>query len=235
MMRDAILYAPTRGEVAVAGGVWDPSVAGVEVVEVVSADGHAAPSGLADALKLIADGVAGALVVARLQDAASSLGELLSLLDWLDRAGADLIAADVGFDSGEASARGTIALLREVDRWDRDGRPGPRPRGRPGLSSADPELAQRMALMRDRGLSLQAIAAALNAERVPTPRGGAEWRPSSVQAALGYRRPRRPAPGRPLLPPAPRPPGPRRAPSARGGRAPGHGPPPPPAPSDPRP
>jgi hypothetical protein len=235
MMRDAILYAPTRGEVAVGGGVWDPSVAGVEVVEVVSADGHVATSGLADALELIADGVAGALVVARLQDAASSLGELLALLDWLDRAGADLIAADVGFDSGEASARGTIALLREVDRWGRDGRPGPRPRGRPGLSSADPELAQRMALMRDRGLSLQAIAAALNAERVPTPRGGAEWRPSSVQAALGYRRPRRPAPGRPPLPPAPRPPGPRRAASARGGRAPGHGPPPPPAPPDPRP
>ena len=31
----------------------------------------------------------------------------------------------------------------------------------------------------------------LNTERVPTLRGGAEWRPSSVQAAAGYRRPGR--------------------------------------------
>ena len=29
-------------------------------------------------------------------------------------------------------------------------------------------------------------------EGVPTIRGGAEWRPSSVQAAVGYKRPRRP-------------------------------------------
>ena len=231
MKRTAIVYAPTGGEVA--GDIGGPSVAGVEVVEVVAAGDHAARTGLAGALELIAGGVAGALVVERLQDAVSSLGELVALLDWLDRAGADLIAADVGFDSGDASARGTIALLREVERWDRDGHPRARPRGRPGLSSADPELVLRMALMRDRGLSLQAIAAALNAESVPTPRGGAEWRPSSVQAALGYRRPRRPAQGPPL--PPPRPPGPRRAPpSPRGGPAPGH-PAPPPAPPDARP
>jgi hypothetical protein len=38
-------------------------------------------------------------------------------------------------------------------------------------------------------MTLQAIADQLNAEGVPTLRGGAMWRPSSVQAALGYRRP----------------------------------------------
>ena len=32
----------------------------------------------------------------------------------------------------------------------------------------------------------------LNREGVPTIRGGTEWRPSSVQAAVGYKRPRRP-------------------------------------------
>jgi hypothetical protein len=40
-------------------------------------------------------------------------------------------------------------------------------------------------------MTLQAIADTLNAEGVPTLRGGAEWRPSSVQAAAGYKRPRR--------------------------------------------
>jgi hypothetical protein len=37
-------------------------------------------------------------------------------------------------------------------------------------------------------MTLQAIADQLNAEGVPTPRGGAKWRPSSVQTAAGYKR-----------------------------------------------
>ena len=44
--------------------------------------------------------------------------------------------------------------------------------------------------MRRQGMTLQAIADQLNAEDTPTLRGGAEWRPSSVQAAAGYRRPK---------------------------------------------
>jgi hypothetical protein len=40
-------------------------------------------------------------------------------------------------------------------------------------------------------LTLQAIADELNEEGIPTARGGTEWRPSSVQAALGYKRPTR--------------------------------------------
>ena len=43
--------------------------------------------------------------------------------------------------------------------------------------------------MREQGMTLQAIADVLNAEGVPTLRGGAMWRPSSVQRAAGYRRP----------------------------------------------
>ena len=43
--------------------------------------------------------------------------------------------------------------------------------------------------MRKANMTLKAIADQLNAEGVPTLRGGAMWRPSSVQAALGYQRP----------------------------------------------
>ena len=43
--------------------------------------------------------------------------------------------------------------------------------------------------MRKSGMTLQAIADTLNAEGVPTVRGGARWRPSSVQTAAGYKRP----------------------------------------------
>ncbi|MGH2822032.1 MAG: hypothetical protein ACRDLY_03240, partial [Thermoleophilaceae bacterium] len=37
-------------------------------------------------------------------------------------------------------------------------------------------------------MTLRAIADVLNKEGVPTARGGAEWRPSSVQTAAGYKR-----------------------------------------------
>jgi hypothetical protein len=37
-------------------------------------------------------------------------------------------------------------------------------------------------------MTLQAIADRLNEDGVPTVRGGAKWRHSSVQAAAGYRR-----------------------------------------------
>jgi hypothetical protein len=40
-------------------------------------------------------------------------------------------------------------------------------------------------------MTLQAIADSLNDEGVPTLRGGSRWRPSSVQAATGYRRPKK--------------------------------------------
>jgi hypothetical protein len=50
--------------------------------------------------------------------------------------------------------------------------------------------------MRATGLTLQAIADELNEEGIPTARGGTEWRPSSVQAALGYKRPTRLRPRR---------------------------------------
>jgi hypothetical protein len=50
-------------------------------------------------------------------------------------------------------------------------------------------LKERIREMRASGMTLQAIAGLLNEERVPTLRGGAEWRPSAVQSVTGNRRP----------------------------------------------
>jgi hypothetical protein len=192
------------------------------VTTVVDAD-----AGLAGALEPISAGQAGTLFVHRLESVAGSFGELIRLLDWLAEAGAELVAADVGLDTATAQGRRMVALLREIDRWGRQpGRPR-RPRGRPGLAAGAPDVAERIAEMRERGLSLKAIADALNAEGVPTPRGGAQWRPSSVQSAVGYRRPRPPAPGAPP-PRPPHPPGHR--PGHRPPHPPGHPPPHPPGP-----
>jgi len=145
-----------------------------------------------DVFERIASGLQETLEVERLRDVAGSLRQLVALLDWLGEAGADLLARDVGLDTRTPEGRRTTALLREIAAWEPE-----RPRGRPGLASHAPDTARRIAELREQGLSLNAIAAGLNAEGIPTPRGGAEWRASSVQAALGYRRPPPPPPGAP--------------------------------------
>src|SRR5512139_166178 len=54
--------------------------------------------------------------------------------------------------------------------------------GRP--PTIDPKLAARVRRMRARGATFREIAEQLNDEGVPTPRGGREWRPSSLQRVL---------------------------------------------------
>jgi resolvase-like protein len=167
----------------------------------------------AAALESIASGHADTLYVQRLGAVAGSLGELVRLIDWLADADATLLAGDVALDThGSAGAR-TVALLREIERWSREPADRRRPPGRPGLAAGSPELAELIGALRESGLSLLAIAERLNADRVPTPRGGTTWRPSSVQAALGYRRPRPPAPG---VPPPRKPKPKRKAPPGPG-------------------
>ena len=62
--------------------------------------------------------------------------------------------------------------------------------GRPAVEDV-PHLKERISAMRTEGMTLQAIADRLNEEQIPTLRGGSLWRPSSVQAAAGYRRPKK--------------------------------------------
>ena len=66
--------------------------------------------------------------------------------------------------------------------------------GEPSRRRDRPELVEQITTMRASGMTLQAIADALNDQGQPTVRGGARWRPSSVQTALGYKR-RRARPG----------------------------------------
>jgi DNA invertase Pin-like site-specific DNA recombinase len=150
---------------------------------------------VAAALQRIAAGEADTLIVTALRAAARTLPELLSLIGWLDDARASLIAVDVRLDTTTQQGRRMVTLLREVESWEREHRETPR--GRPGLAHTAPHIAERIAELHEQGLGPRAIADALNAEGIPTPRGGAEWRASSVQSALGYRRPRPLAPGAP--------------------------------------
>lgn len=202
--RPAILYIhPVGDDDAADRPAAAPGGRRFDIVAVVHDDSGEERAELAGVLRRVAGGRARAIVVPTLRSVAGSLRELVAVLDWLQAAGADLVALDVALDTGSASGRRLAATLREIAGWERRPGPGRRGRGRPGLARGAPELAERITKLRERGLSLQAIADALNAEGVPTPRGGAAWRPSSVQAALGYRRPRRPAPELPPPPPQP--------------------------------
>ena len=94
-----------------------------------------------------------------------------------------LIAVDVDLDTEASDGRIAADALISVGELDRE-----IARGRPAVRDL-PALKQHIVAMRSAGMSLQAIADRLNREGVPTLRGGQKWRPSSVQAAAGYRRP----------------------------------------------
>ena len=169
--------------------------------------------GLYCALEEVAAGNVGGLVVAKLDRLSRSVIDFAHLLDWFSVAGAALIALDLDVDTSTPSGRLVANVFASVAAWEvatiaqrtRDGLAARRaqglPIGRPAVSDR-PELADRICRMRAAGLSLRAICDHLNAEGVPTARGASEWKPSAIQAAVGYRRrpPRRLRPELPALP-----------------------------------
>jgi DNA invertase Pin-like site-specific DNA recombinase len=172
--------------------------------------------GLSHALERIAAGDAACLVISSLERISRSVSELGALVHWLEGNGIRLITVDIGLDTASPAGRGTARALASVADMERNRLSE---RTRKGLAAArakrhDPDnpsatdwtaLRMRIAGMRADGMTLQAIADVLNDEGVPTQRGGAKWRPSSVQTAAGYKRrprpkgiadlPRKPPPG----------------------------------------
>jgi DNA invertase Pin-like site-specific DNA recombinase len=158
--------------------------------------------GLAYALEHLKAHDTPCLVVSSLERLSRSAANLATLVEWLDRRGARLVVVDIDLDTGTPEGRMGAKALAAVGGSERETLMQPtregleatrlaqRSSGQPAVSDA-PALKQRIAEMRADGMTLQAIADTLNAEGVPTLRGGALWRPSSVQAAAGYKRPSR--------------------------------------------
>jgi DNA invertase Pin-like site-specific DNA recombinase/peptidoglycan hydrolase-like protein with peptidoglycan-binding domain len=175
---------------------------GWELLEIVR-DREVGPTlerpALGYALDRIAHRQADGLVVSDLQRLSRSIGDLGTLMAWFRRARATLVALDLGIDTSTRKGRHVASTLialsnhahRRTAHRSRNGLTevnADRRTGRPAVRH-DPELLERIAAMRATGMTLQAIADQLNAEGVPTLRGGMKWRPSSIQPALGYRRP----------------------------------------------
>jgi DNA invertase Pin-like site-specific DNA recombinase len=156
--------------------------------------------GLSYALGKITAGDAHALVVNDVDRLSRSMVDLGTLMQWFRDSQAALIALDINLDTSTPEGDRLAALLGRLSREERDriahrtrvGLADLRARGgslgRPTVNDR-PELRERIVAMRASNMTLQAIADQLNAEGIATLRGGARWRPSSVHAALGYRRP----------------------------------------------
>jgi len=171
--------------------------------DVVRDDGYSGRDadrpGLRQALDLIADGQAGGLVVSKLDRLSRSVVDFGTLLDWFQRAGAALVALDMGIDTSTPNGRMVANVMMSVAEWERE-IIGQRTRDALAVAAAkgrrpapaiadDAKLARRIRTMRSRGMSLDKIAAKLNADGVSTLRGGAKWHKSAVQSVLGYKRP----------------------------------------------
>jgi DNA invertase Pin-like site-specific DNA recombinase len=158
--------------------------------------------GLCYALGKITSGDARALVVNDLDRLSRSMVDLGTLMQWFRDANAALVALDLDLDTSTAEGSRVAEVLSKLSEREREhiarrtraGLADVKARGgtvgRPAVSDR-PELRQYIAALRAQNMTLQAIADKLNAAGVATLRGGALWRPSSVQAALGYRRPPR--------------------------------------------
>src|SRR3954471_18947982 len=190
-------------EAACAARGW-AFVAGVREPEPANGKGLERP-GLTHALARLERGEADCLVVTELSRLTRSAAEVGELLDRLGRARVRLVVLDLEMDTDTNSGQLVAKALATVSAWERErlsertrrGLAAARERGATGRPAVRdrPELVERITAMRGSGMTLQAIADALNAQGEPTVRGGTRWRPSSVQAALGYkRRPKAPNP-----------------------------------------
>jgi hypothetical protein len=165
---------------------------GWELTEIVrdvsSHDGGPSTPGLTYAVKRLVGEKPSCLVVAELRRLSESPGDLGRIIRSLRERDVRLVAVNADLDTSTAEGRlAADALISVGELEEQREEQGTRP-----AVQDLPALREHIVAMRSSGMTLQAIADRLNAEGVPTLRGGKMWRPSSVQVAVGYRRPGQP-------------------------------------------
>src|SRR4051794_23529322 len=138
------------------------------------------------------EGRAAGIAVTSLDRLSRSLDDLAELFAEARERGFRIVCLSPALDTATAPGALVETVLADANRWGRRTlarertrtafEPSQRRRGRP--ASTPPVLADRIRAMRGGGATLQAICDTLNAESVPTPRGGSHWRPTSLRAIL---------------------------------------------------
>jgi DNA invertase Pin-like site-specific DNA recombinase len=143
--------------------------------------------GLRAALAACRGGEADGIAVARLDRLTYSLSDLAELVREAVDGGYTIVSLQPAVDIASDGGRAVGEVLAEAASWQPRAiaTAGRALSGRPGRPSSTPAaVAQRIRDLRAQGMTLQAICDTLNREGVPTPRGGAEWRPTSLRAVL---------------------------------------------------
>lgn len=147
---------------------------------------------LQEALAAIRSGEAGGLITPKIDRLGRNAAEVLALVEQATKEGWRLIALDAGLDTDTPAGELVAGMLALAARFEHrriaerqqekfaELRRQRRARGQPATGRA---LADRIIRLRGRGSTWRAIADTLNAEDVPTVRGGSEWRPSSARSA----------------------------------------------------
>ena len=172
----------------------DWQLVSLETDEGVSAKSTKNRPALARALSALEAGDACGLIVAKLDRLSRSVRDFCEILDRSQRQRWALVCLDLGLDTSTPTGKFTAQIIAAVAELERE-LIGQRTReglevkraagvrlGRPPTIA--PDLAKRLRRMRAVGMTLEGICETLNREGVPTPRGGAEWRPSSIVRAL---------------------------------------------------
>jgi DNA invertase Pin-like site-specific DNA recombinase len=152
--------------------------------------------GLTEALGAVESGRASALVVAKLDRLSRSLMDFSAVMERARRNGWALVALDLGVDTTTPAGEMLANVLASFAQYERriigqrtkDALAEKRRQGvqlgRP--RAIDAHVVARIVTAREAGRSLASIAEALNADGVPTARGGQRWYDSTVRCVLGY-------------------------------------------------
>ena len=145
---------------------------------------------LSEALEVLAQGDAGALVVSKLDRLARSVHDFAGLVRVAKREGWGIVALDLGVDMTTPTGGLLANVTASVAEWERkiisvrtsEGLAQKRAEGvrlgRP--RELDPAIADRIRTRRSEGLTLQAIADDLNSKAIVTPTGK-HWSPALVR------------------------------------------------------
>ncbi|HUP73007.1 MAG TPA: recombinase family protein [Acidimicrobiales bacterium] len=179
------------------------AASGDELVAVIDDPGQSGKdcnrAGLQRALRMIADGDADGLIATHLDRFTRSVRDMSDLMEWFSHHRYTLRLLDVGVDSSTAAGEVVLTIMAAVAQMIRKQtgektRAVLRDRKRQGLPISRPAapspIVERVKALYADGLGFTAIARLLDAEGVPTARGGA-WQASTIQSILGLRQPSR--------------------------------------------
>jgi DNA invertase Pin-like site-specific DNA recombinase len=149
---------------------------------------------LVEALARLKAGEAQVLIVSKLDRLSRSLFDFATMLQRAEREGWSVVLLDLGVDTTTPVGRMQAQIVASVAEFERariiercrDASKAKKARGQRvgGVAQTPKTVAVKVAKMRSTGATLSAIAESLNAQGVPTARGGAQWYASSVKALL---------------------------------------------------